>query len=92
MNLENLISQINEVDETLIIFQKDKLDFDSEIALFEQEENGGLVFIKENNKYIYLLEVNIAKDLISGWIEKENRKLNDKEIALRLFQYAINDA
>ena len=94
MILEDLIKVINDVDGKFVIFQKNELSIDSEIALFdgEEEESTRLVITKDNVKYLYLLEVFIAKEFIEDWVGSLRVKPSSKEIALRLFQYAINDA
>ncbi len=92
MNLEKFIRDINEVDESLIIFQKDKLSLDSEIALLDGEGGENGVIIKDGAKYLYLLEVFIAKEFIEDWKNSLKFKPTDSEIAQRLFEYAINDA
>jgi hypothetical protein len=87
------IKEIDDIDEDLVIFQKDKLSIESELALLAREENGGTVkTVKNGIEYFYLLEIFIAKEFIEGWIESMNKKPSDKEIAERLFAYAINDA
>jgi hypothetical protein len=92
MNLEKFIRELNEVDEDLIIFQKDKLSIDSEIALLNGEGGENGVIIKDGAKYLYLLEVFIAKEFIADWKSSLKSTPTDSEIALRLFEFAINDA
>jgi hypothetical protein len=92
MNLEEFIGQINEADEDLIIFQKEKQDINSEVALFKggQVENG--VLTVGGQRYYYLLEVFLAKEFIEDWVNSLTYRPTDKEIAIRLWEYAINDA
>lgn len=92
MNLEKFIKDINEVDDDLIIFQKDKLSIDSEITLLDGEGGENGVIIKDGVKYYYLLEVFIAKEFVADWVNSLKSKPGDSEIAQRLFDYAINDA
>ena len=92
MRLEDLVRNINTIDENLIIFQEEKLNIDSEIALFDSEEVGNSVVINTKAEYHYLLEVFIAREFINDWLETMSVQPTDKEIASRLFEYAINDA
>jgi hypothetical protein len=91
MTLEYLVANIDEFDEELVIFQKDELSIDSEVILFERDEDD-TVRIKDGIKYVYFLEFFIAKEFIEDWVSRSNFKPNVKEIALRLLQYAIYDA
>ena len=92
MTLDQLVTVINEVDEALIIFQKDKLGIDSEIALFNGDDEESFVITKEGVSYHYLLEVSIAKEIILDLISNLKSKPSDRDIAQRVFDYAINDA
>jgi hypothetical protein len=92
MNLEKFIKEIDQTDGDLIIFQKDNLSIDSEIALFKGESGESGVITKDGANYFYLLEVHIAKEFVTDWVRDLESKPHDKEIAKRLFEYAINDA
>ena len=91
MTLEYLVANIDEFDEELVIFQKDELSIDSDIVLFEQDDDN-TVRIKDGIKYIYFLELFLAKEFIEDWTNGLDLKPNTREIALRLLQYAIYDA
>jgi hypothetical protein len=91
MTLEYFVATIDEFDEELVIFQKDKLSIDSEVALFERDEDD-TVRIKDGIKYVYFLELFIAKEFIEDWTSSLDFKPNAREVALRLLQYAIYDA
>lgn len=92
MKLEDLVKIINTIDENLIIFQEEKLNIDSEITLFDSEEVGNSIVVKNKPEYHYLLEVFIAREFINDWLGTMAVEPSDKEIALRLFEYALNDA
>lgn len=93
MKLIDVIKDIEHIDDALVIFQKEKLSIDGEVFLFDQEECGGqLYFIKDNITYAYLLEINIAKEFIDGWLDNLSSKPTDMEIAQRVYLYAISDA
>ncbi|MEO6523233.1 MAG: hypothetical protein ABIN91_16235 [Mucilaginibacter sp.] len=91
MTLENLIDNLNEIDEDLVIFQKDQLSINSEVVLFDRK-NDDIIRIKDNVKYVYFLEVEIAKEFINDWVASLPVKPNSKTIALRVLEYAIHDA
>lgn len=92
MKLEDFIKERNEIDDNLIIFQKDKLSIDSEIALFKREDTKSFEVIENDVKYLYLIEVYIANEFIEGWINNTKSNHSDLQIAQRVFDYAINDA
>lgn len=88
--LINLIPLIDNVDENLIIFQKNLIDIDSEIELLtediaEREAN-------QHEKYIYFIEVFLAKEFIYDWVNSLNYVPTNEEIANRLLEYVVNDA
>ncbi|TSJ43105.1 hypothetical protein FO440_02645 [Mucilaginibacter corticis] len=92
MILEDLIKVIDDVDDKFVIFQKSELSINSEIALFEGEDSANVSIQKNNINYLYLLEVDIVKEFLDGWLKRIDIKPSAQEIALRVFQYAINDA
>ena len=91
MNLENLIKDIDNVDKSLVIYQKDVLDINSDIELFSSDEVVTNLVTKNGIEYHYLIEVSIAQDFLSSWQETLSYTLTDKEMATRLFEYGIND-
>lgn len=92
MNLIDLISQINNVDEDLIIFLENMDDYKSDLILAYPEEDDNGIKIENDNKYYYLLEVFLAKEFISDWIASLDYSPSPEEIAKRLYEYGINDA
>jgi len=92
MNLIDLISQINNVDEDLIIFLENMDDYKSDLILEYPEEDDNGIKIENDNKYYYLLEVFLAKEFISDWIASLDYSPSPEEIAKRLYEYGINDA
>lgn len=92
MKLVDLINNIDSVDEESIIFQEDRENFESDIILSFAEEDDGGVKEKEGKKYYYLIEVFLAKEFIDDWIASLDYVPTSKEIAKRLYDYAIKDA
>ncbi|MBN9383652.1 MAG: hypothetical protein J0H74_23040 [Chitinophagaceae bacterium] len=92
MKLEHLIKDIDNMDNELIIFQKDKLDLDGEIFLHNEDNIKNGVMQIGDTVYYYLLEVFIVKEFLEGWLENLAPRPTDREIAKRVFEYAINDA
>jgi hypothetical protein len=92
MNLESLLKTINEVDDNLIIFQKGKVRLDSEIALFDGEGVEEGILLKDGIQYHYLIEVFLAKEFIEDLASSFDTPPLGKEMAERLFEYAVNDA
>jgi len=91
MNLEKFIKQINEVDEYLTIYLKGKLSIDSEVFLYHNQDHKIDPIMKDDEQYLYLIEVFIAKDFIDDYVNSFFNP-NDEKLAQRLLDYAINDA
>ena len=92
MTLEELVHNINEQDENLIIFQKEVLSIDSEVVLFERDDDDSTTRTNDGIKYVYFLEMFLAQEFVSDWIESQKIKPDTREIAQRLLQYATYDA
>ncbi len=92
MNLIDLISQINDVDEDSIIFLKNMDDYKSDLILSYPEDGDNGIKIENGDKYYYLLEVFLAKEFITDWIESLDYSPSQEDIAKRLYEYGINDA
>ncbi|MGG9961724.1 hypothetical protein [Ferruginibacter sp. SUN106] len=92
MTLEDFIESRNEVDENLIIFQVEELNINSEIALFEMPDEESFEIVRNDIRYVYLIEVFIAKEFISGWLNNIGYKPTQQEMTQTLFDYSINDA
>lgn len=93
MKLEDVISNLDKLDDELVIFLHDKIDIDSDVSLFDNKIAGGRTkFIKDEIEYHYLIEVSIAKEVVEGWVTNIGRRPTDKEIAQRVFEYGIYDA
>lgn len=102
MNLEEYIGSLGDhvhvidIEDNQIIYQKDKLDVDSEIVLDEgvQNANGWVTtepITLNGSKYHYLIEVNLAREFLSPWLKSLPSRPSDRDIAQRLFYYAVND-
>lgn len=92
MNLVDFVKNIEDVDDDAIIFQEDKTNPDSAIILSYAEDGDGGTKEEGGKKYFYLIEVFLAKEFIEDWVASLISKPNSKEIAKRLYEYAINDA
>ena len=90
MKLEQLIAKLDELDPDLTMFQRDHLDVESEIILLNDDVDE-MEIEKDGVKYFYLIEVFIAQDFVESWLENADGKPNNRQIAERLFEYAIND-
>ena len=79
--------------EALLIYMKDQLDLESEIAIFSIEEtDDDILFMKEGERYIQFFPVDHAVDLVESDLDLKNKGYSDLEIAKRLLEYRINDA
>ncbi|SEW40239.1 hypothetical protein SAMN05421841_2683 [Chryseobacterium wanjuense] len=92
MNLIDLISNIDEVDEDSIIFLKDLNDYKSDIILSYPEDGDNGIKKENDTEYYYLIEVFLAKEFISDWIDSLDYSPSIEDIAKRLYEYGINDA
>jgi hypothetical protein len=92
MTLTDLISQIDNVDENLVIFIESMTDFNAAIVLEYEEEGDNGVKYADGKQYKYLIEVFLAKEFVDDWKPSLEHHPTDSEIAKRLFEYAINDA
>lgn len=93
--LEELFIEMN-VDlesETLLIYMKDSLNLESEIAIFPIEETeDDIQFKKGNINYYQLFPVETAIELIETDLDLKNKGYSDLDIARRLLEYRLNDA
>ncbi|MBE9466638.1 hypothetical protein ACFP1I_18360 [Dyadobacter subterraneus] len=92
MKLSELIENIQSVDEEAIIFLEDINNFDSDIILSDPEVGDGGKKELSGRLYYYLIEIFLAKEFIDDWTASLTFKPTPKEIAIRLFNYATNDA
>ncbi|WP_295230295.1 hypothetical protein [uncultured Chryseobacterium sp.] len=92
MTLIDLINTINDVDEDSIIFLKDINDYKSDLILSYPEDGDNGIKEEHGTKYYYLIEVFLAKEFISDWIDSLDYQPSAEEIAKRLHEYGINDA
>lgn len=92
MTVIDLISNINEVDEDAIIFLEDLNDYKSDLILSYPEDGDNGVKKENDITYYYLIEVFLAKEFISEWINSLSRSPSNDDIAKRLYEYGINDA
>ena len=89
MNLIDLISNINEVDEDSIIFLK---DYKSDIILSYPKDGDNGIKKENGSKYHYLLEVFLAKEFIEDWMDSLDYSPSQEVIAKRVYEYGMNDA
>lgn len=108
MNLGNLVKflltpeQLGELfnemnvdleSETLLIYMKDSLSLESEVAIFSIEETEDYIqFKKDNVNYYQLFPVETAIELIETDLNLKNKGYSDLDIARRLLDYRFNDA
>jgi len=92
MNLIDLIKKINDVDEDSIIFLKNMDDYKSDLILSYPEDGDNGIKIENGDKYYYLLEVFLAKEFISDWVDSLDYQPSEDDIAKRLYEYGVNDA
>lgn len=84
---------LNTKSEALLIYMKWTLDLKSEISIFEIEETeDDLLFKKEGIKYIQLLPLDYAVELIESDLNLKGKGYSDLEIAERLLEYREKDA
>lgn len=86
-------NNINTDSEALIIYMKDKIDFDSEISIFEVEETEDEIFYSKNGiEYVQLFPIFYAKELMENDLQLLNKGYTYDQIANRLIEYRLRDA
>lgn len=90
MNLSQLIMQLDDLDDHFIIYaeQNPVWHSTSEAILISCEQNPKL----EGNGKKYLLEVNVAKEVIEVWKKWHCREPSIEEKISAIIYYAQNDA
>jgi hypothetical protein len=94
-NIEQLYDEqkLNPESESIEIYMRGFLNVDSEIKLFEMEETSGHInYEKDGVKYIALLPIDLAIDLIESDLDLKGHGYSNQQIAQRLVEYGINDA
>jgi len=77
----------------LTIYMEAVLGLNSAVELFGREETGGMIAFEKNGvKYLYVLEVDLAIDLLASDLELQRKGTTDLDRAKRLLHYAIYDA
>lgn len=92
MNLSEVIRSLSTLNDNDTLFIEDINDINSTLIVYDASEisNGSL---KVNGIYYsYLLEVFLAKEFVENWLENLDYIPSNEEIAIRLYEYAINDA
>ena len=90
MNLVDLVSQIEMLDEDLTIYARAPWQPDSE-AICAQEPTGSLVPADlASSGFSYFLEVFIAREFLEDL--SSSGELSIEKQCVRLIQYAVNDA
>lgn len=92
MKLTDLIEDIESKDEEAIIFLEDIQNSDSDIILSYSEAGDDGKKEVSGRLYYYLIEIFLAKEFIEDWTAGLTFKPTPEEIAIRLYDYAINDA
>ena len=92
MKLIDVVENIDKFSDELIIFQKDRNNYNSDIILAIPEEGDEGIKNEGGIKYFYLLEVFLAKEFIKDWLKSLDYLPSSNETAERLYLYAINDA
>lgn len=85
--------ELNTESEALLIYQKEKLDLESDIAILEIEETeDNVLFEKDGIQYIQLFPIDYAIELIESNLELKGKGNSDLQIAKRLLDYRERDA
>ncbi|MPR31924.1 hypothetical protein [Salmonirosea aquatica] len=84
---------LNTESEALLIYMREALSLESEIAIFEIEETeDDLFFEKGGMNYIQFFPIDYAVELIESDLNLKGKGFSDQEIAERLLEYRIKDA
>ncbi len=80
------------MDDDLIVFQKDKIDIDSDLLLVPADDGNKGPKRRNGTNYVYLIEIFLAKEFLEDWMQSLDYSPDARETAERLFEYAIYDA
>jgi len=84
---------LNAESEAVLIYMKDVLALEAEIAFFEIEETeDDLIFEKNGVRYFQLFPIDYAVELIDSDLSLKDKGYSNLEIAQRLLEYRLKDA
>ena len=92
MNLLEIVSHLNTLDEDATIYASSPWQVSSEAVVDLEPEEGGLPVDAKLRGLDYFLEVYIAKEFLDGWIGSQKDVPSLKDQCIRLIEYATNDA
>lgn len=93
--LESLYSKIkfNSDEDVLCIYMEDEINIKSDVYFFTIEEtDDDIIFQRNGVKYVQLLPVDYAIELIESDLDLKDNGYSNLQIAERLVKYALRDA
>ncbi|GAA0891752.1 hypothetical protein GCM10009122_14310 [Fulvivirga kasyanovii] len=79
--------------EVVEVYMEKPFDLNKDLVFFEiAKTNGNIEYMSNGVKYSTLFDFYYFLDAIEESNESQNKSLTDKDIAARLFLYAIHDA
>lgn len=92
MKLVDVVSGLDQLDESWTIYAKEPWSHDSQALVGEEPPEGGLPDVAESGELSYFVEVEIARNFILGWKRTLAGSPTNEETCHRLISYASSDA
>jgi hypothetical protein len=90
--LLDLTKHIEDLDDQAVLFVKEPWSPTSEAALYRLGDDYAIPPEPQQMGFKYFIEVDIAKEFISGWLQNLNSTPSAEETCGRLIHYALHDA
>lgn len=92
MTLGEAIRDLSSLDEESTIYAAEPWGINSEVVVAPEPDAGGIPMDAQRLGLKYFLEVFIARDFLTGWLENLDAAPTIDDQCARLIQYAITDA
>jgi hypothetical protein len=92
MTLAEVATHLSEFDQTYTIYAAEPGTATSSAIVDYEPDEGGFPAEAAKLGLSYFLEVEIASDVLGGWISTQEQQPGDAATCQRLIDYAVNDA
>jgi hypothetical protein len=92
MTLADVAARLSEFDQTYTIYAAEPWTAASSAIVDYEPDEGGLPAEALRLGLSYFLEIEIANDVVDGWISTQEQQPDDAATCQRLIDYAVNDA
>lgn len=92
MTLADVAARLSEFEQTCTIYAAKPWTAASSAIVDYEPDEGGLPAEALRLGLSYFLEIEIANDVLDGWVSTQEQQPDDASICQRLIDYAVNDA